>query len=33
MTDSEGDVGVARLYVVVREDDVKVPNDEEPGTE
>lgn len=32
MTDSDGDVGVARLYVVVREDDVKVPG-ERPETE
>ena len=32
MTDPEGDVGVARLYVVVREDDVKVPS-ERPETE
>ena len=32
MTDPDGDVGVARLYVVVREDDVKVPG-ERPETE
>ena len=29
MTDSEGDVGVARLYVVVREDDVNLPSEED----
>ena len=32
LTDAEGDVGVARLYVVVREDDVIVTS-EEAGTE
>lgn len=32
LTDAEGDIGVARLYVVVREDNVKVTT-EEAGTE
>lgn len=32
LTDPEGEIGVARLYVVVREDDVKLSR-EEPGTE
>ena len=32
LTDPEGEIGVARLYVVVREDDVKISS-EESGTE